>query len=131
MTAVAVPPATSDRPRHVLAVRPALRADLCALRYAMRGLRAALKSPPRQDAMQPHHLVTLGEAYGKHNSYTLSTVSTYAAQSGSFLGRIAAGKWCHIKTYNRALQWFSDNWPADLAWPSDVPRPAPAERTKP
>ena len=22
-------------------------------------------------------------------------------------------------------QWFSDHWPADLAWPSDIPRPPP------
>ena len=74
--------------------------------------------------MDPNHLVRLGRRYAVHKGYTLSTVSTYAVQSGSFLGRIADGKWCHIKTYNRALQWFSDNWPADLEWPKDVRRPA-------
>ena len=29
-------------------------------------------------------------------------------------------------TYERAYQWFSDNWPANLIWPSDIPRPEPS-----
>ncbi len=29
------------------------------------------------------------------------------------------------KTFLIFLQAFSDHWPADLAWPSDIPRPAP------
>ena len=26
----------------------------------------------------------------------------------------------------RITQWFSDHWPEDLAWPVDIPRPAPS-----
>ena len=26
----------------------------------------------------------------------------------------------------RIIQWFSDHWPADLAWPHDIPRPDPS-----
>ena len=52
MTVEAVSPAASVA-RHVLALRPALRADLCALRHAMRSLRGAVESLPRQNAMLP------------------------------------------------------------------------------
>lgn len=31
-----------------------------------------------------------------------------------------------VRIYDRVMQWFSDHWPADAAWPADVPRPAPA-----
>ena len=79
--------------------------------------------------MNPNDLVTLGTAYAAHKGYTLSTVSTYAAQSGSFLGRLQAGKWCHINTYNRALNWFVENWPDDLQWPAGIPRPADQKRS--
>ena len=27
----------------------------------------------------------------------------------------------------RAIQWFSDNWPSDLEWPAEIPRPEPQE----
>ena len=31
-----------------------------------------------------------------------------------------------MSTYTRTIQWFSDNWPVDLAWPADIPQPDPA-----
>lgn len=30
---------------------------------------------------------------------------------------------CRTGTADKALQWFSDNWPEDLAWPKDIARP--------
>ena len=29
------------------------------------------------------------------------------------------------ETYDRVMQVFSNDWPADLPWPADIPRPAP------
>lgn len=28
-------------------------------------------------------------------------------------------------SFEKAMQWFSNQWPIDLEWPSDVPRPEP------
>ena len=39
-------------------------------------------------------------------------------------------KGCTIETYSRALQWFSDHWPADLPWPEDIPRPKPSKANR-
>lgn len=30
-----------------------------------------------------------------------------------------------MRRARKALQWFSDNWPLNLEWPSDIPRPVP------
>ena len=33
-------------------------------------------------------------------------------------------------TYDRVIQVFSNDWPADLPWPPDIPRPAPQLPTR-
>lgn len=30
-----------------------------------------------------------------------------------------------LSTFERAMAWFSANWPDGVEWPSDVPRPLP------
>lgn len=74
--------------------------------------------------MQAKDLVTLARAMERHGSLRMSTISTYAANDGKFLGSIERGAECTIRRASRVLQWFSDNWPGDLEWPSDIPRPA-------
>lgn len=59
-----------------------------------------------------------------------SRVGTLAAGNPFFYARMRSGGSCTIKLYRRVLQWFSDNWPAHLEWPPDVPRPAPASEAK-
>lgn len=53
------------------------------------------------------------------------TVARYATGSGDMYDRLRRG--CDITTRRaaRILQWLSDHWPADLEWPSDIPRPPP------
>ena len=34
-----------------------------------------------------------------------------------------SGDDCRTTTFNKVLNAFSKNWPDDLAWPADVPRP--------
>lgn len=72
------------------------------------------------------NLLSVADAYGRHFNHSLKTVSLRAARQGQFLADLKAGR--RGITLNRRdaiFQWFSDNWPADLAWPSDIPRPAP------
>lgn len=73
--------------------------------------------------MDKMQLVRLGEAYASHRGLTLSTVSTYAAADGKWLGNLKGNSSCTFRKAAAVMQWFSDNWPSDLEWPRDVPRP--------
>ncbi len=73
--------------------------------------------------MQATDLLTLSKALAQHRNWSLSTVSIYAANDGKFFQRIEAGGGCTLRTAHRVVTWFSTNWPDDLAWPRDIPRP--------
>lgn len=79
--------------------------------------------------METLTLVRLAEAYGDHLGLKLSSVSTYATGGGTLFRNLKAGTaGCTLKTFSTVLQWFSDNWPDDLAWPRDIARPAKSKR---
>lgn len=70
-------------------------------------------------------VIKLAEVFTGHSGLTLSTVSTYAARDGKWLPALKAGTaGCTIRKAERVLSWFSDNWPSDLEWPRDIPRPS-------
>ena len=71
-------------------------------------------------------LIRLIEIYAEATGLTYATVSTYCSGAGDFYARLKRG--CDVTTRRaaRVTQWFSDNWPADLVWPSDIPRPEPS-----
>ena len=52
------------------------------------------------------------------------TIGRLAAGSGDFYSRLVAGHDLTTRRAERVVAWLSDHWPADLAWPSDIPRPA-------
>lgn len=70
-------------------------------------------------------LVRLGEIYARHTGLRLSTISTYAANDGKWLGNLKSSSVasCTVRKANAVFSWFSDHWPADLDWPIDIPRP--------
>lgn len=47
-------------------------------------------------------------------------------RDGSRLAKIMAGADLLTTAHWRAVNWFSDNWPAGTPWPEGVERPAPA-----
>ena len=70
-------------------------------------------------------LVTLAIGYARWRGVSLWRVGHLAAGRGSFFVDLRDGRrHCQTNTYSRVLQWFSDHWPAGLAWPGEVPRPA-------
>ena len=74
--------------------------------------------------MNIEQIVTLGEAYSAHTGLKLSSVSTYAANDGKWLSGLKSGEaGCTVRKAALVGRWFADNWPADLAWPRDIPRP--------
>jgi hypothetical protein len=78
--------------------------------------------------MKTVEIITLAEAYRAHRGVTLSTVSTWVANDGKRLAHLKDGGGCTVKTYLRCVQWFADNWPADLEWPREIARPAKTKK---
>lgn len=72
-------------------------------------------------------LVRLASHYCQHISRSEATVSEKIAGHARLFSRLRDGKGCNVQTFNNAMAWFAKNWPADLEWPSDVPRPARAK----
>ena len=68
---------------------------------------------------------TLTIAFARATNRAESTVSRLSTGSGDTLSRLSRGHSITTSRIDRALQWFSDHWPADLAWPADIPRPEP------
>jgi hypothetical protein len=52
-----------------------------------------------------------------------STIWMRAVGDARFMRRISAGSGFTVRTYDRALNWFSDNWPCGAEWPAGVARP--------
>ena len=77
--------------------------------------------------MNTDALVTIAQAYAKHRSLTLSTVSTYAAIDGKFFRRLQDGSGCTLRKAHAVMLWFSENWPDDLEWPCSISRPPKRE----
>ena len=73
------------------------------------------------------HLLQLARIYAAAEGVELSTVSWRALGDTKKLPAIEAGKDIQVRRCDRAIQWFSDNWPAAAIWPVEVPRPAPVE----
>lgn len=69
-------------------------------------------------------LFSLAELLSSFTDLKLSTIGTYAANDGKTFARWARGGSCTLPTSERILQWFSDNWPDDLTWPTEIPRPS-------
>jgi hypothetical protein len=68
-------------------------------------------------------LLRVARAYGDLEGVPLSTVSSRALDDGKKLRALEEGADINVGRLERALRWFSDNWPSG-DWPSEVPRPA-------
>jgi hypothetical protein len=69
-------------------------------------------------------LLKLAEALAAHTDKKITTLGVYSVNDGKFFDRIRNGGSCTLKTPSRVTEWFHENWSGDLAWPSDIPRPA-------
>lgn len=68
-------------------------------------------------------LERLAEDMSKHLGWKLSTIGTYGVNDGKIFDRWSRGGGCTLRTSKAFLAWFSDNWPEELSWPEDIPRP--------
>ncbi|WP_334193896.1 hypothetical protein [Pararhodobacter sp.] len=80
--------------------------------------------------MQAHQLTQLAKVLSEHKNWSLSTVAVYATNDGKFFDRLKRGGSCTLKTAARVVGWFDTNWPTDLEWPRDIPRPPKSKKEK-
>jgi len=73
-------------------------------------------------------LIRLAEAYTSERGITFATLSTYAVNDGKWLNGLQTGAGCTLRKAQRYLTYLSDNWPTELDWPRDIPRPAPNKK---
>lgn len=69
-------------------------------------------------------LVLAADAYCAGSGTSRNAVSKQLFDRGGQIDALAAGRRdVNTATFERAMKWLSDNWPADTAWPDDVDRP--------
>ena len=80
--------------------------------------------------MYDENILILAKKYARFKRLSLSTVATYFAGSGDAFARLKRGKSITLRRCLEIIQRFSNRWPPDLEWPSDIPRPSPSSKTK-
>ena len=72
------------------------------------------------------NILFLADQFAAFRSLARSTVSLYATGRGAYLAELEAGTvGLTLRRRDNILRWFAENWPADLEWPADIPRPVP------
>jgi hypothetical protein len=78
-------------------------------------------------------LVSVASLYAQAKGLSRSRVSTLVFSGGMVLDRLSSEA-ADITTVNfeKAMGWFSANWPADTPWPEGIVRPSavPAAETE-
>jgi hypothetical protein len=80
--------------------------------------------------MEPTYLLLLANLFAAHARRSLLTVAKRAGVHTRTFVQIQQGLHPRIDTFNRAYAWFDANWPSDLEWPRDIPRPSAAKAAK-
>lgn len=68
-------------------------------------------------------LLTIADLYAEASGIGRKRVSTVVLNGGGKLDAIAKGRDLTTGSFERAMTWFSRNWPADLDWPAHIDRP--------
>jgi hypothetical protein len=68
-------------------------------------------------------LLALADEYARATGAGETTVSWRVFGDTKKLGAIRAGSDIQTGRFERAIIWFSANWPESAAWPSQIERP--------
>jgi len=68
-------------------------------------------------------LLTVARLYCDATGRSLARVATLIHNQGALFKKLEAGDTCTIETYDKAMRWFSDHWPATAPWPDGIARP--------
>lgn len=69
------------------------------------------------------HLLTCAAALSAHRGQAVVTIARLATGDWRFFDRIESGCSFTARKYDAIMEWFAGNWPVNLTWPEDVPRP--------
>ena len=70
------------------------------------------------------NLLACASAYAEARSVSLSTIGRLAAGDWRFFDRVEEGSTTFTaRKYDEVIGWFSDRWPEETPWPSEVVRP--------
>ncbi len=70
-------------------------------------------------------LMLLAARFSDVEGISLQAVGLRALKDNTFFRRIAQGSGFNVRTYDRLVVWFSENWPDGAKWPTEVVRPLP------
>ena len=73
------------------------------------------------------HMTHCAKALEDADGISWASIGKRALNDNTFFARLQQGGGFTIRTYDRLMQWFSDNWPEGAVWPADVPRPSPSQ----
>lgn len=76
-------------------------------------------------------LLLIADAYAEARGLSAARVATLVFNDGQALARIRAGGDVQTATWERAMRWFSANWPEAAAWPAGIERPPALEASVP
>lgn len=83
-------------------------------------------APPIEPILRSR-LSRLSETLAGHRGVAVSTLGRAVYGDAKFFVRVAdTSTTITARAYDRVTACLSRDWPADLVWPSDIPRPAPA-----
>lgn len=68
-------------------------------------------------------LILVANRYAHLAGLSLSRVSTIVFNDGKTLMRLQAEGDITTTTFERAMAWFSGQWPDDAVWPEGIARP--------
>ena len=81
------------------------------------------------EARARENLANLTERFCEATGASKASVGQRALNDNTFVPRVVEGDTtCTLRTYDRVLQWFSDNWPSSTRWPRGIERPAATEK---
>lgn len=75
------------------------------------------------EAELKRHLLSLVEAYAGALSIGVTTVWRQAINDPAFQERLRSENTITLRTYDKAVAWFDENWPSERDWPAEIPRP--------
>lgn len=72
-------------------------------------------------------LLIVADRYAEASGIGRKRVSTLVLNGGGKLDAIAQGRDLTTGSFERAMLWFSDNWPSTVSWPQGIARPFSGE----
>lgn len=68
-------------------------------------------------------LLAVARAYSEATGRSLARIATVIHDQGALFKKLEAGGSCTIDTFEKAMRWFSANWPEGEPWPEGIARP--------